>query len=57
MEIKKHNVMVDGRHFFYQPVKDIWRTYGNIQKITTDQGDDYTTGFLFPLLQKLWWSQ
>ena len=49
--------MVDGRHFFYQPVKDIWRTYGNIQKITTDQGDDYTTGFLFPLLQKLWWSQ
>ena len=45
--------MVDGRHFFYQPVKDIWRTYGNIQKITTGQGDDCTTGFLLSLLQKL----
>ena len=46
MEIKDHNVLIDGRSFFDQPVKIDLRTYGNIQKIATGQGDDYTTGCL-----------
>ena len=33
--------MIDGKNFFDQPV-----TYENIRKITTGQGDDYTTGCL-----------
>ena len=31
---------------FDEPVKNNWRTYVNIQKITTGQWDDYTTGCL-----------
>ena len=32
--------------FFDQPVKSDVRTYDNIQKIATGQGDDCTTGCL-----------
>ena len=38
--------MIDGRNFFDQPIKNDIRTYKNIRKITTGQGDDYTTGCL-----------
>ena len=34
------------KNFFDQPVKSDMRTYDNIQKIATGQGDDYTTGCL-----------
>ena len=36
--------MINGPKFFDQPVKNDIRTYDNIRKITTGQGDDYTTG-------------
>ena len=32
--------------FFDQPVKSNMRIYDNVQKLETDQGDDYTTGCL-----------
>ena len=38
--------MTDGRNFFYQPINTMTKTYENIRKITTGQGDDYTTGCL-----------
>ena len=38
--------MIDGKNFFDQPVKSDMRTYYNIRKIATGQGDDYTTGCL-----------
>ena len=38
--------MIDGKNFFDQPVKNDKVTYENIRKITTGQGDDYTTGCL-----------
>ena len=44
--IKDYNVMIDGRNFFDQPVKNDLRTYDNIQKILTVPGDDYTNGCL-----------
>ena len=46
--------MIDGWNFFIQPVKYDLITYGNIQKITTDQGDDYTTSCLldYPYFKK-----
>ena len=40
MEIKDYNVMIDGTNVF-----DL-RMCDNIQKIATDQGDDYTTSCL-----------
>ena len=38
--------MIDGKHFFDHPVKNNLRTYENIRKIATSQGDDHTTGCL-----------
>ena len=34
------------KNLFDQPVKNNLRTYDNIRKIATGQGDDYTTGCL-----------
>ena len=45
-EIKDYNVIIDGRNFFDQPIKNDFKTYDNIRKIATGQGDDYTTGCL-----------
>ena len=38
--------MTNGQNCFDQPVKSDMRTYDNVRKITKDQRDDYTTGFL-----------
>ena len=38
--------MIDEQNFFDQPVKSNIRTYDNIRKFTTGQGDDYTAGCL-----------
>ena len=38
--------MIDRKNFFDQPVKSSRRTYDNILKFTTGQGDDYNTVFL-----------
>ena len=43
VEIKDYNIMIDGRNFFDQPRKNDWKTYDNIKKIATGQGDDHTT--------------
>ena len=46
IEIKDNNVIIDGQKFLDQPVKTDMRTYGNNQKITTGNKDDYRTGYL-----------
>ena len=38
--------MIDGKNFFDQPINSMTKTYENIRKIATGQGDDYTTGCL-----------
>ena len=38
--------MIDGEKFFDQSVKSNVRTYDNIWKIGTGQGDEYTTSCL-----------
>ena len=35
--------MIDGKHFFDQPINSEFKTYENIRKIATDKRDDYTT--------------
>ena len=46
VQIKDYNVMIDGKNFFDQPVKNDKVIYENIRKITEGQGVDYTTGCL-----------
>ena len=48
--------MIQGRHFFDQPVKFDLRTYDNIEKIVTGQDDGYTTGCLldYPYFDKFY---
>ena len=50
VEIKDYNVMVDGKNFFDQPIKNNKTTYENIRKIATGQGDDYTTSCLLDFI-------
>ena len=38
--------MIDGKKVFDQPIDSMAKTYENIEKIATGQGDDYTTGCL-----------
>ena len=38
--------MMDGKKFFDQPINSDLKTYENIRKIATAQGDNYTTGCL-----------
>ena len=50
VEIKDYNVMIDGKNFFNQPVKNDKVTYENIGKIATGQGDDHTTDCLLDFI-------
>ena len=38
--------MIDGKNVFDQPINSMIKTYENIRKIATGQGNDYTTGCL-----------
>ena len=38
--------MIDVQNFFYQPIKNDLKTYNNILKIATIQGNGYATGCL-----------
>ena len=44
VEIKDYNVMIDRKNVFSQPINNSLKTYENIRKVATGQGDDYTTG-------------
>ena len=53
--MKDYNVLIDGRNFFDQSVKNDFRTYDSIWRIITGQGDDYLTGCLldYPYFEKV----
>ena len=46
--------MIDRKNFLDQPIKNDLKTYDNLRKIATGQGDDYTTGCLldYPYFKK-----
>ena len=46
VELKDYNVMIDGKNFFDQPVKNNIQKYDTIRNFSTGQWDDYITGFL-----------
>ena len=56
IKIKDYNVVIGGRNFFDQPMKNNLKTYDNIRKIATGQGDYYTTGCLldYPYLKEFY---
>ena len=39
-------VLIDGRNFYDQPINDLIKKYDEVRKVSTGQGDDYTTGCL-----------
>ena len=47
VEIKDYNVMINGRNFLDQPIKDDFKTFDDIRKISTGQGDYYNVGWNF----------
>ena len=46
VKIEKYKIEIDGRNFYHQPINDSIEQYDEIRKISTGQGDDYTTGCL-----------
>ena len=38
--------MIDGRHFYDQPIHDLIKQYDEVRKVSAGHGDDYTTGSL-----------
>ena len=47
VKIENYNIEIDGRNFYDQPINDLIKQYDEVRKISTGQGDDYTTS---PLL-------
>ena len=46
VKIDNYNIEIDGRNFYDQPINDSVKQYDEVRKISTGQGDDYTTGCL-----------
>ena len=46
IKTEKYNVEIDGRNFYGQAINESVKQYNEIRKISTRQGDDYTTGCL-----------
>ena len=46
IDIKKYNILIDGRNFYDQPINDELRKYDEVKKIASGKGDDYTTDCL-----------
>ena len=44
--IKNYNVIVNGKKCYDQPIDSDVKWFARIRKLTTGQGEDYTTGFL-----------
>ena len=46
VNITNYNVLINAKNFYDQPVSNQIKKYGEIRKIVTGQGNDYTTGCL-----------
>ena len=46
LKIENYNIEIDGRNFYDQAINGLIKQYDEIRKISTGQGDDYTTGCL-----------
>ena len=46
VKIENYNIEVDGRTFYDQPINDSIKQHDEVRKVSTGQGDDYTTSCL-----------
>ena len=46
VKIGNYNIEIDGRNFYDQPIDNSIEQYDEVRKISTGQGDDYTTSSL-----------
>ena len=46
VRIEIYNIEIDGRNFYDQAINDSIKQYDEVRKVSTGQGDDYTTGCL-----------
>ena len=46
VDLTKFNVLIDGRNFYDQPISDKITKYNELIKLTTGNGEDFTTGCL-----------
>ena len=46
VKVENYNIEIDGRNFYDQPINDLIKQYHEVRKVSTAQGDDYTTDCL-----------
>ena len=46
IDLKKYNVIIDGRNFYDNPIESDIETYREIKKVMIGKGEDYTAGSL-----------
>ena len=46
VKIGNYNIEIDGRNFCDKTISDSINQYDEVRKVSTEQGDDYTTGCL-----------
>ena len=46
VKIENYNIKIDRKNFYDQPINDSIKQYDEVRKVSTGQGDDYTTGCL-----------
>ena len=46
IDLKKYNVIIDGRNFYDNPIESDIEKYRELKKVLTGKGEDYTTGSL-----------
>ena len=46
VDLKKYNVINDGRNFYDNPIESDNEKYRELKKVMTGKGEDYTTGSL-----------
>ena len=46
IDLRKYNVITDGRNFYDNPIESDIEKYRELKKVMTGKGEDYTTGYL-----------
>ena len=46
IDLKKYNVITDGRNFYHNPIESDIEKYRELKKVMTGKGEDYITGSL-----------
>ena len=46
LKTKNYSIEIDRRRFYDQPINELIGQYDEIRKVSTGEGDDYTTGCL-----------